>query len=293
LSPEEQACETLFQKTTRRDDNDRFIVSIPFKSSTDKLGDSKELALQRLRLLENKLQRNETLRHQYIDFMRSYKELGHMKKIEDDSPSTPSYYLPHHGVMKESSLTTKMRVVFNASAPTATGLSLNDLQMVGPTIQQDLISILLCFRQHPYVVGADVAMMYRQVLVEPSQCVFQRILWREKQSNSVDTYELRTVTYGMASSAFLAIRCLFSLAEEYQQSFPKAANVIRKCMYVDDLLFGAPSRAEANQLIVDITRILTSGCFELRKWISNDPSILETIDKSEDSHQFIKGAQRG
>jgi len=287
LSPEEQACETFFQET-KRDGNGRFIVSIPFKTSTDKLGDSEELALQRLKLLENRLQRNETMRQQYIDFMRSYKELGHMKKIVNDSPSTPAYYLPHHGVMKESSLTTKMRVVFNASAPTATGLSLNDLQMVGPTMQQDLISILLCFRQHPYVVGADIAMMYCQVLVEPSQCVFQRILWREKQSDSVDTYELRTVTYGMASSAFLAIRCLFSLAEKYQQSFPKAASVIRNCMYVDDLLFGAPSRTETTQLIVDITRILASGCFELRKWVSNDPSILETIDRSEESHQFIK-----
>ncbi|XP_020296867.1 uncharacterized protein LOC109861576 [Pseudomyrmex gracilis] len=146
--------------------------------------------------------------------------------------------------MKESSITTKLQVVFNASAPTTTSLSLNDIQMV---------------------------------LLEPLQRVFQRILWRECSSNLVDTYELRTVTYRMASSAFLAIRCLFSLTKKYQESFPKAANAIRI----------SPSHVEAVQLIIDVTRILALGCFELRKWISNNAEVLETIGRSGDNHQFI------
>lgn len=84
-------------------------------------------------------------------------------------------------------------------------------------------------------------MMYRQVVIEPSQRALQRILWRENSEEPITEYQLNTITYGMASSAFLAIRCLPSLAEEHQGTFLGAADVIRNCMYVDDLLFGAPT----------------------------------------------------
>lgn len=276
LSAEEQACELHFKNTVQRSDNGRFIVAIPFKTSINTLGDSKELATKRFKSLERKLQTDEKMRKEYIKFMQEYQRLGHMKKVVDDY-STHAYYLPHHGVWKESSITTKLRVVFDASAPTTTGISLNDIQMVGPTIQRDLLSIILCFRQHPYVVGADIAMMYRQVLIEPPQRTLQRILWRENPLDQIDTYELNTVTYGMASSPFMAIRCLFSLADEHQESYPEAADIIRKFMYVDDLLFGASSKEKATQLAKNVSHILSSGCFELRKWISNDPQILEGI----------------
>ncbi|KYM97734.1 hypothetical protein ALC62_11575 [Cyphomyrmex costatus] len=73
--------------------------------------------------------------------------------------------LPHHAVLKPDSDTTKLRVVFDASAKTSSGLSLNDVQMVGPTIQQDLFNILTRFRQHVHAVSADVTKMYRQIKV--------------------------------------------------------------------------------------------------------------------------------
>lgn len=112
------------------------------------------------------------------------------------------YYMPHHGVIKETSATTKLRVVFNGSFPSTTGMSINDLQMVGPTIQQDLHSILLRFRQHQYVISADIAKMYRQILVQPNQRPLQRIFWRDDPSENLQIYELNTVIYGTASASF-------------------------------------------------------------------------------------------
>ncbi|XP_067214210.1 uncharacterized protein [Linepithema humile] len=288
LSPEEQTCESHFLKTTKRDSSGRFIVSIPIKASINDLGESKGLAERRLKSLERKLRDCDKMRSEYISFMRKYEELGHMTAVTDSDSTIKSHYLPHHGVIKEGSLTTKLRVVFDASAPTSNGVSINDLQMIGPNTQRDLLSIILCFRQYPYVVGADVAMMYRQVRIEPSQRSLQRILWREKPSEPIITYELNTITYGMASSSFLAIRCLFSLADEHQESFPKAADIIRNSMYVDDLLFGATSREETARLAAEVSHILETGCFELRKWISNDPQILATVGRSGDIHQFVK-----
>lgn len=72
--------------------------------------------------------------------MKEYLKLGHMGL----APLTdgPTYHLPHHSVFKLNSSTTKMRVVFDGSAPTKSGHSLNDILLRGPTVQPDLISII-------------------------------------------------------------------------------------------------------------------------------------------------------
>lgn len=75
------------------------------------------------------------------------------------------YYLPHHCVLKETSVTTKRRVVYDVSSKTTSGISLNDALMVGLVLQQDLFLILLRFRRFKYVLTADIAKMYRQMLV--------------------------------------------------------------------------------------------------------------------------------
>ena len=66
-----------------------------------------------------------------------------MSVLESSVYTAVSY--THLDVYKRqhSSSTTKLRIVFDGSAKTTNGLSLNDILLVGPNIQQDLFSILL------------------------------------------------------------------------------------------------------------------------------------------------------
>lgn len=200
-------------ETHRRDDEGRFIVQLPFRGDIiEQLGESKDIALRRFYTLERKLNKNPTLRNQYTEFLDEYQRLGHMESVEKHDSSTTGYYLPHHSVIKEASSTTKLRVVFDASCKTTTGISLNDALMVGPTLQQDLLDIIFRFRCWQYVVTADIEKMYRQVRVEQSQTRYQRILWRTNPEEEIRAFELKTVTYGTASASFLSIRALQELA---------------------------------------------------------------------------------
>ncbi|XP_050305576.1 uncharacterized protein LOC126742816 [Anthonomus grandis grandis] len=276
-SLEENACEEHFINNLLVTKNGRIMVSLPLKESPKMLGDSRNIAMKRFLSLERRLISNEKLRELYTDFLTEYESLGHMTVIEDDDrdlSDSVEYYMPHHGVFKQSDLSTKLRVVFNASAPTSTGISLNDLQMTGPIIQRDLLSILLDFRMRSIVISSDIKMMYRQVLVSPEDRKLQRILWRTSPNETIKTYELNTVTYGTTAASFLAIRCLHQVADECENEHPIIANIIRNNMYVDDLLASVDSEEDAKYIVENISKILFKRGFELRKWKSNKKNVL-------------------
>jgi len=139
---EDVECETKFIETTERDEIGRFIVRLPVCMSV-KLGDSKDSAYRRFIALERRLSKDPTLRASYVDFMQEYEQQGHMSAVTNENAlESESYYLPHQAVVRPDSVTTKLRVVFDASAKTSTGNSLNDKLMTGPNLQKELINII-------------------------------------------------------------------------------------------------------------------------------------------------------
>lgn len=155
--------------TIRRNEESRYVVNLPIKHDKIKrLGESRSTALKRLQGIEKRFSRDLNLRSQYQQFMREYLELRHMKLVPSDSninsDSTKGntiYFLLHHCVTKTSEQGLKIRVVFDASCQTSTGVSLNNCLMIGLVVQQDLISILLRFCTFLYVITADIIKMYR------------------------------------------------------------------------------------------------------------------------------------
>ncbi|CAG9132562.1 unnamed protein product [Plutella xylostella] len=279
MSKVERECEEHFIKTTKRDSEGRFIVTIPLKDSPEKLGDSYQQALTRFLSLERRFDRDPNFKNLYSQFMNEYIDMGHMTKNENFNPNTNTtgYFYPHHGILRESSLTTRLRCVFDASMPSSSGLSFNSIQMVGPTVQDDLVSILLRFRQHKIVVSSDIAKMYRMVLVSEEQRNLQQILWRSEPSEPIQIYNLNTVTYGTASAPYLATRCIVQLGKECDDK--AVSEAIFKDFYVDDWLSGADSEEELIHICKGVIHKLEEAKFHLRKWRSNSSNILKEIEK--------------
>lgn len=191
-------------------------------------------------------------------------------------------FLPHFAVIREDSLTTDVRVVFEATVKTQSGKSLNDIQLFGPRVQNDIFGILMRFREHRFVVIADVAKMYRQILIHPEERFLQSIVWRNSPDDNLSVYELQTVTYGTSSAPYLAIKCLKKLAVDNRQLYPEASELIDRDMYVDDLITGFDTEHQAIVVCEQISNILRSASFSLRKWASNSNSVLKHLqDESE------------
>lgn len=164
--------------------------------------------------------------------------------------------------------TTKVCIVFDASAKASNGVSLNDTLLVGPTIQNKLFAHLIRFRTYNYVLTADIKKMYCQVLLHEDNCRYKRILW--SVNGSIRTLQFNTLTFGVASSSFLAIHTIQKLADDEHQAYPRATKILKTHLYVDDLLTGAESINEACVIRKEITALLASEGFTIRQWASNE-----------------------
>lgn len=286
-SPEDSLAEKNFVETLARSESGRFIVSLPFVDSVPVFGDTRQKTLKRFLSLEKRLISHPLLYQQYREFMQDYLDQGHMQLITENFENPSVYYIPHHCVLKPESLTTKLRVVFDASHKGPNGLSLNDTLLRGPKLHQDISSVLSRFRLHAVCFTSDIRQMFRQILVRTDHLDFQRILWRFNQSEPIREYRLTTLVFGIKSSPFIAMRCIKQVANENKFAYPIACSILEEDTFVDDIVSGADSLAEALQVQSDLTHILKKSGFELRKWASNDPQFLAHLSDSVEQTQSI------
>ncbi|XP_062712285.1 uncharacterized protein LOC115269273 [Aedes albopictus] len=295
LAPEEQAAVECFRSTTTRDDSGRFIVRLPFDESKPALGESLTPAIKRMRAMENRFERDPVFHRQYFDFVDEYLALGHMEEVPANDLSMAAdkcFYLPHHAVMKADSSTTKLRVVFDASSSSESGISLNDRLLAGPNINQDLFDVHLRFRSNEIAFAADAEKMFRQVWVHPQDRDFQRVVWRSDPGEPIKHFRLCTVTYGTKPAPYLAIESMREAARNYETVYPEAAQRIVLDMYVDDFMSGAKNIDEARQMKVQVCEILRSAGFNLRKWTTNRPDLLSDNEYTEQVPVEIKLAEQ-
>ncbi|XP_060845438.1 uncharacterized protein LOC132925023 [Rhopalosiphum padi] len=283
---EDERCEEWFCKTVSRDTSGRFCVALPFRSIIDAqcnskqqlitpagLGSSRTMALNRLFNIERRLAKDPELYSAYRCFMNEYLSLGHMRAAERPG----KYFIPHHAVVKREDGKMKIRVVFDASAKSSSGFSLNDCLATGPKLQSNITDILLRSRFYKYLFIADIEKMYRQIRVNDADCAYQHILWRNSPIEEVKEYELCTITYGVNAAPYLAIRCLHQLDSDCGTEFPLAKGLLVTSTYVDDIVAGADTKGEVLELQRQVISLLRKGGFNLRKWASNCEEILKGI----------------
>lgn len=106
---------------------------------------------------------------------------------------------------------------------------------------------------------------------------FLRIFWQKSPVHELSELRLCTVTYGIASAPFLAVRSMQQCATDYLSTYPVAHDVVKSDFYVDDMITGAHTEQEGIQIVQQVTEMLNCGGFLLSKWISNNNINMESI----------------
>lgn len=287
---EAKYCEELFEKKHYRTEDGRYVVPMIWKPNPVPLGHSYRKTLRFFLWQEQKW--NKDPEHQQLNasFMREYLSMNHMTEIEKEKHADESgncYYVPYLSIFRPNALSTRLRNVFNASAVTSNGKSLNDQLCSGPKLQNSIIEILTKARTFQVIVTADIAKMFRQILLLPEDCKKLRIIWREKPSDELREFQLETVTYGTECAPYQSLRTIQQCAVDNAQS-ETLAKIIKEAFYVDDFVYGADTVEECKELITQVTHTMAQGQFPLTKFMSNDPEVLREIPEEKKITSYAK-----
>ena len=262
-----------------------YRVSLPWRNPAIRysLGNNYLHALKRLQHLHKKTFSNDPLlQSKYYAVFKDYFKEGIAEVIpaHEIKPYNlydyPVFYLPHRAVIKIGS-SSPIRPVFDASATTNTGISLNDAIDSGPSLYPDLVEILIRFRRWPIALSGDICKAFLQIYVNEIDCNVHRFLLF--LDGKLTHCRLKRVPFGNTSSPFL-----LNATIKYHLSLYPKSNVITELLdnlFVDNFLTGADTRAEAEQLYEGACHILRDAGFKLDKWSTNDGNLLQIFSENQ------------
>ena len=265
-------------------DGNRYEVSLPWKDTALEIPNNYELSLRRLTSLMKRLKHDPKLLVEYDKVIQDQVNNGIVEIVENpkEADGDKIHYLSHHAIIRQDKETTKVRVVYDASAKDK-GPSLNECLHVGPKFGQGIFELLLRFRMHAHAFTADVEKAFLMIAIEKSDRDALRFLWVKdiwKPNYEVIVLRFARVTFGVAPSPFLLNATLRYHIERYRESHPVIVEKLVRSMYVDDVVSGARTAEEVLKLFEDFKHILKEGGFNLRKFVSSQGDAGNTPNSS-------------
>jgi len=267
-----------------------YELAIPFKHRPVTLPNNRPLAAKRLQSLGRKLSHDTDLHEKYCKNMDELVANGYSSKVEQteiDRNDGMVWYLPHHAVINPKK-PDKVRVVFDCAARFG-GTSLNDKVLQGPDLTNQLIGVLLRFREEPVAIMADIQAMFHQVRVlVPDRDVLRYLWWPDGDySKEPDTYHMNVHLFGGTWSPSCCGFALRKVAEDNKTDFsPETVNTVYRNFYVDDCLKAVQDEEQAIELVDELVALLKRGGFRLRSFVSTSRRVLMTVPESDKSHSL-------
>ena len=140
-----------------------------------------------------------------------------------------THYLPHHPIIRKDKQTTKLRVVYDASAKMNGNPSLNDCLYSGPSLLPSIADVLMRFRFHTVALVADIKKAFLMVSISPGDRDTLRFIWLHdihKDNPKEVVYQFCRVVFGVTSTPFLLNATIKQHLQKYTN---ETRNLLRPC----------------------------------------------------------------
>ena len=281
LTPEDKSAWKKVSNSLKFD-GQHYEVAVPWRDDRPQLPNNLPMAKKRLVSTERKLMKDKEVAVAYQLVLNDYLDKKYIRRVPDDEP-TPEcqWLLPHFPVVRPEKATSKVRIVFDGSAPFE-GKSLNTEALTGPKLQSDIFDILVKFRKEWVALVGDISQMYHQLVLLPEDRPMHRFLWRNMQINrEPEVYEFLRFVFGGCYCPFCAQFTWQKHAEIHQDTYPLAAVAVKNHCYMDDLM---PSLDSVEKAIVtrrQLTEMGDKAGFHVRKWVSNLTEVLADVPEED------------
>ena len=287
-----------FKEQLKRSPDGWYEVNLPWKGNHPPLPSNEKGSLKRLEALTRKLEKQPGMLERYNDVIQDQRTQGIVEPVTGEAKGR-EFYIPHKPVIRETAESTKLRIVYDASARAhEKAPSLNECLETGPPLQNLLWSVLVRNRLHSVAIAGDLKQAFLQVRIwEPDRDAMRFHWYRDLNTKETETLRFTRALFGLAPSPFLLGGVLREHLECCRERFPVEVEEILRSLYVDDLISGGATVQKAQHLKESAQAIFSEAQFELHKWHSNIP-VLETdvTGSSEQESSYAKqqlGAKQG
>ena len=248
----------------------RWTAKYPWIKDPKLLADNRIVAMATLRSTENRLMRNPENAYLYKRQIEDMVKRGAARILKSEELKLykdPIFYLSHHAVLNPSSKFTPCRIVFNSSAKFK-GYSLNDCLAKGPSMLNDILGILLRFREKEVAFVGDISKMFHSIDIPLEDQMTHLFLWRNlDQSKEVKTYAMTNLNMGDRPSSAIAQTALQKTAMESMNVYPEACTTILRNSYMDDIPGSVENHEKAFKVMKQIELLLEPKGFKIKEWL--------------------------
>ncbi|XP_057299451.1 uncharacterized protein LOC130630070 [Hydractinia symbiolongicarpus] len=294
ISSEEPSIYDKFTDEIKFKDH-HYEVRLLVKGDKMFIEDNYSLAKDRLRSQFNKLKNNTELLKTYDDIFKEQLDSGIIEKTTESPGAGETHYLPHRAVIKPNRNTTKVRIVFDASAKHKDSRSLNECLYTGPSLNTSLFGVLLRFRAYNIAITGDIEKAFHQISVSPEDRNLLRFIWYDDvnnfddqkfENNALADYRFCRVVFGATCSPFLLSATLIFHLHGYVECDPQFVQKLLESLHVDDLTAGGVNDSDALCFYTKCQERLSEGGFNLRKFNSYSKMLENIVNSTQDETEI-------
>ena len=248
---------------------------LPFiEDPSKKLAPNSDRAMKVYKNTVYRLNKDPQSKQQIIAFENKLQELGMVEFVwnlteeqQQKIRNAPlQYFYPWRPVHNSNSVSTPWRMVFDASMPTSTGYSLNDVVAKGRNQMNKLVEIFIRWFIQPFAYHTDVRKMYNTIKLHENHWMYQMYYWHpELDPNEQPVAKIiPTVIYGVKPSGNQAEYALRETARLQKNQYPRVCEVVHDDIYVDDCLSGEDTTEKAIKSTEELKVVLARGGFTLK-----------------------------
>jgi len=257
-------------------DGEKYNVSLPWNESIKDVPNNFAIAKSVLRKVVNKLH-SDGRYNEYAAILQKQQDEGILEEVNIDSVQVEDHvFVPHRPVIKEDSLTTKLRIVLNCSMKIRDSPSLNEASYPGIDLVNNLFELLLRVRADDFLVQSDIRSAFLMIgLTNIADRNKFSILWFN-ENNELKVYRYKTIVFGLTSSPFILQAVIRHHLSKYEDD--ECSRTIKNGLYVDNLFYTGNEPSALLHMFKDTHNRMAQGGFNLRSWSSNSPELTEAFE---------------
>ncbi|XP_041427144.1 uncharacterized protein LOC121396364 [Xenopus laevis] len=282
MSIEDRLFLEIMNQGMTKDKSKSWVAPLPFRPQRQRLPDNKELVYNRFISLKHKLQKTPEMKEHFFTFMEGIFQNNHAEMAPALRDLEERWYLPTFGVYHPKKLG-QIRVVFDSSAR-CESLSLNDVLLSGPDLNNRLLEVLLRFRKDSIAFMADIQQMFHCFLVKEEHRNYLRFFWYRNNDPNEDIveYRMRVHIFGNSPSPAVTIYGLRLSAQEGEAKYGSdARSYVEKDFFVDDCLKSTPTNESAISLLKRTREMLALSNLRLHQIASNSRELMEAFSNQD------------